>query len=171
MKKLKETLAEGLYQGLCLATIFAFIVMVMMFCSCSHAQNNSSFSIEKSSNYIMFDFSLVDDAIYDPEDGMFTIEYDDPDAFDYENLAYLTNRTKWYGEYIHVDIEDSLIFQFLLDWKKHEQLGEDFKSNWEEMDSLSKSWGIQEVWITFPDGSKDVRYDLIFVGRKYNWYE
>ena len=154
---------------LCLFTMF--VVMCGIFLSCkSNAQNTiGPIEWEKShpnQNLIMFEFCNIDDAHYTKDDSNFWLEYDDPDAFDLDNLAYRTGREEWYGEYIAVDIQDSLVSQFLLDWGNYAELRKDFRSNWEEMDKLSYSWGIQEIWI-----EGDVRYELVYLGRKFNWYE
>ena len=158
------------YITLCLFTMFMFIVMCGMFLSCkSNAQTIGPIEWEKAhpnQDLIMFEFCDVVDAHYTKDDSNFWLEYCDPDAFDLDNLAYSTGREKWYGDYIAVDIQDSLVSQFLEDWGNYASLRKDFKNNWEEMDKLSDSWGLLEIWI---DG--DVRFELIRLPSNFNWWE
>lgn len=165
MKKISKHIGNIAYITLCLFTMFMLLVTCMMFVSCQ-AQTPSNKVSDYGKSLIMFEFSNVNDAHYVKDDANFYLEYEDADAFDYDNLAYMTGRDKWYGDYIAVDIQDSLVSQFLLDWGNYAELRKDYRSNWEEMDKLSYSWGIQEIWI-----EGDVRYELVYLGRNFNWYE
>jgi hypothetical protein len=83
---------------------------------------NTRYYLVKSvieSEPIMFEFSCIDDIIFLKEDGSWIIEYDDADAFDYDNLAYRTNHDKWYGNYIILDIDDDLFPTFYEDYKRY----------------------------------------------------
>lgn len=129
-----------------------FVAAIMLLAACSN--QNANYVINDN-HYAVFEFDCVEDVTYSEEDGCFTIEYCDPDAFDLDNLAYMTGRKHWYGDYIAVDIEDSIVHNFLNDWKKW--LMSDYETKYE----LSESWCIQVIWITFSDGSKDIRFEMI----------
>lgn len=159
--------------------IFAILVLICMSCT---AQKEKNIVSTKNEDYlIMFDFSNIDDAHYSIDDSNFWLEYDDPDAFDLDHLAEMTGRDEWYSEYIAIDIQDSLVSLFLIEWGEYNTLKNYIHKNWtsemgyipewRRMDEISESWGIQEVWTIFEDGSKDVRYELVYVGKEYNWYE
>lgn len=156
--------------------------MLMFVVSCgvllsykSIAQTTSP--VEQRAQYlIMFDFSNIDDAHYSTNDSNFYLEYDDPDAFDLDQLAEATGRNEWYGEYITINIQDSLVSLFLIEWGEYINLKNYVRENWtpemgyipewKRMYEISESWGIQEIWI-----AKDIRYELVYVGKEYNWYE
>lgn len=97
---------------------------------------------EQPANAIIFEFSNVDSCAYVWDDGCFLIWYDDADAFDYEAMAWRSGREEWYGEFLYLDIEDSLVGEFLQDFHKYIELRTDYKKNWEAMDELSQHWGI-----------------------------
>lgn len=83
---------------------------------------NTRYYLVKSvieSEPIMFEFSCIDDIIFQKEDGSWIIEYDDADAFDYDNLAYRTNRNEWYGNYIILTIDDDMFPTFYKDYKRY----------------------------------------------------
>lgn len=82
---------------------------------------NTRYYLVKSvikSEPIMFEFSCIDDVIFSRDYGWY-IEYNDEDAFDYDNLAYRTHRDKWYGNYIILNITDDLFQKFYKDYKKY----------------------------------------------------
>lgn len=106
-------------------------------------------------NYAVFGFECVEDIIWSSDDGHYYIEYNDPDGFDLDNLAYLTNRNEWYGDFIVVDIPDELVQIFQDEYTKWT------KSDWEMKYALSDGWCIKEVWICFEDGTKDVRFEMV----------
>lgn len=116
----------------------------------------------------MFDFCNINDAHYTMDDSNFWLEYNDQDAWDYESLAYRTGRSEWYGDYIAVDIQDSLVSEFLQDWGDYAELRKDFRNNWEKMDKLSEKWGVMEIHFT---DSPDVRFELIKLPNNFNWWE
>lgn len=110
----------------------------------------------KEYHIILFDFSCVDDIVWSDDDGVFTVEYNDPDVFDYDNLAYLTNRYSWYGEYIKIDIDESLVPMFLNDQDLYFQDETDFlKKN-----NLSRKYVIIETKLTFPDSTIDYIWEV-----------
>ena len=91
---------------------------------------------------IMFEFSCINDTIFSKEDGCWFIEYDDNDAFDYDNLAYRTNRDKWYGDYIVINIDDDLFPTFYKDYKKY------IDDRTVNRYSISEKYAIIEYYVT-----------------------
>ncbi len=61
---------------------------------------------------IRFNFTNIVDTIYNPETNSYYIKYDDPDIFDYDNLAYYSNMKEWYGTYIMCSIDSNIAIQF-----------------------------------------------------------
>ena len=53
----------------------------------------------------------VVDFNYIPMDDFYSIEYNDQDAFDYDNLQY--NGDEWYGNYIIIECSKDLFFEYL----------------------------------------------------------
>lgn len=171
MKKISKHIGNIVYITLCLFTMFMFIVMCGMFLSCkSNAQTIGPFEWmdqNKNISLVMFDFCNINDAHYIMDDANFYIEYNDQDAWDYDNLAYRTGRQEWYGDYIQVDLQDSLVSEFLQDWGNYAELRKNFKDNWEEMDKLSEKWGVMEIHLS--DG--DIRFELTKLPSNFNWWE
>ena len=91
---------------------------------------------------IMFEFSCIDSIIFSKEDNCWFIEYDDIDAFDYDNLAYRTNRDKWYGDYIILNIDDNLFPTFYEDYEKY------INDTTVNKYSISERYAIIECYIT-----------------------
>lgn len=135
------------------------LTYTMLFTSCS-AQTTST-----QKNAIIFEFSNVDSCAYVWDDGCFLIWYDDADAFDYDAMAYRAGREEWYGEFVYLDIEDSLVGEFLQDFHKYTELHSDYKSNWEQMDELSQHWGI----VNWDKSSES--YELIRIHEKGWWFK
>lgn len=61
---------------------------------------------------IRFNFDCITDIVYNPETNLSYIKYDDPDVFDYDNLAYHINVDEWYGNYIICNIDSNIAIQF-----------------------------------------------------------
>lgn len=155
MKTIEKFVIALGFVALC---IFA-LVCTMLFTSCS-AQTTPT-----QKNVIIFEFSNVDSCAYVWDDGCFLIWYDDADAFDYDAMAYRAGREEWYGEFVYLDIEDSLVGEFLQDFHKYTELHSDYKSNWEQMDELSQHWGI----VNWDKSSES--YELIRIHEKGWWFK
>ena len=143
MKKLKlsQKIQTTLSLVICaLAGAMCIVCFAVFMGGCANAQTNSS--QQSQEHAIIFEFSNVDSCAYVWDDGCFLIWYDDADAFDYEAMAWRSGRENWYGEFVYLDIEDSLVGEFLQDFHKYTELRSDYKSNWEQMDELSQHWGI-----------------------------
>lgn len=128
------------------------IIFVLSLNSCK-AQEPAHNTIE--SDTILFDFSCVNDIIWSEDDGMYYIEYNDPDCFDYETLAYLTNRYSWYGEYILIDIDKSILPMFLNDQELYNQ-----ETDYCKKDDLNMFYTIVEYKIIFPDSTVDYTWEI-----------
>lgn len=140
-------------------TLIAFALLISLVSCKSNAQTTTA------QNAIIFEFSNVDSCAYVWDDGCFLIWYDDADAFDYDAMAYRAGREEWYGEFVYLDIEDSLVGEFLQDFHKYTELHSDYKSNWEQMDELSQHWGI----VNWDKSSES--YELIRIHEKGWWFK
>lgn len=128
------------------------IILTLSLNSCK-AQESAHNTIK--SDTILFDFSCVDDIVWSEDDGIYYIEYNDPDAFDYETLAYLTNRYSWYGEYIMIDIDESILPMFLNDQELYNQ-----ETDYCKKSDLNMLYTIVEHKITFPDSTIDYTWEI-----------
>lgn len=137
----KELILRTIHQSLWGCVIFMAVLVIAMLCSCANAQTTNP-SQQSQEHAIIFEFSNMDSCAYVWDDGCFLIWYDDADAFDYDAMAWRSGRESWYGEFVYLDIEDSLVGEFLQDFHKYTELKSDYKSNWEQMDELSQHWGI-----------------------------
>jgi hypothetical protein len=73
-------------------------------------------------------------------DTSYYIKYDDPDAFDYDNLAHYAGMDEWYGNYIFVHIDDNITSEFLHDYITYtDDIDYSIKR------SLSKKYCINEI--------------------------
>jgi len=141
---------------LMLAGLWAFLAIFIAIFGCGGKEEKpkevSTEEIEKISGHelLHFDFNNVEDMIWNNEDGCFTIEYNDPDIFDYQHLAEITGRDKWYGHYITLDIENSDISQFIQDWEDYldyRNVAADNDSISIVADNINDSYAIVEYWI------------------------
>lgn len=127
-------------------SLIAIILISCTMCSCKSKDEPPEYTTESTT--VLFDFSCVDDIIWSDDDGMFFIEYNDSDCFDYDNLAYLTGRHSWYGEYIMMDIDESLVSMFLNDQELYLK-----ETDYLKKDDISMQYVIVETKITFPDST------------------
>lgn len=158
-------------------TIVAILVMAMCFaaafcCSCSacnerhHPQKIGVFELRdqlNADNIFAFEFECVENAQYYIEDLAFVLEYNDADSFDYDALADKTGRTKWYGDFVYVDIENNLVSEFLEDladyvWNKSLE-------NYGNCDELSKKYAVVQYKVE----GDDFLWILIKVPENFEW--
>lgn len=80
---------------------------------------------------IMFMFYGVIDFNYNPVTNLYTIEYDDEDAFDYDVLSY--KGEDWYGDFIILNVTKENFFEMLTDFNKssEEKLNIEFSEKWQ----------------------------------------
>lgn len=98
--------------------------------------------IDRKDVYLNVDFLCIDDIVYYSEDNVWNVEYDNPDQFDYDNLACVTGRDSWYGDYVKCEIDGSLVPQLNEDimlWKQADEY---------RRDSLENRWTIRQHWIS-----------------------
>jgi len=164
MKKLSHKISTALSL---IITVFAgamLIICIGIFTGgCANAQKNEtpvkteSDTSWNSAYLVMFDFSNIDDAIYSRDDGIFYLEYNDPDAWDYDNLAYLSSRDEWYGNYIRVEINNCLVSEFLEDWDEYISLRNQKEYNPRQYE-LCYKWGVLEEYYT---SCGDFNFELV----------
>lgn len=134
-----------------------FLMMVVFAAACSCNTNNpdpTKVKLSKSFD-IVFDANNIEDIIYDTEDEYIVIEYNDDDIFDYENLAFMTGRDEWYGDYVCIYVHDSVAAQFLADYNATFDVENDKAS-----DVLNDKYYIVEHDIIYEDNARDIVFEL-----------
>lgn len=83
-------------------------------------------------NYIMFELSGILEFAYNAIDDEYYLDYDDPDAFDLDNLAYLSGMEEWYADYLIVHVSKDNFFELIEDVNKsvEERLNIVFEEKW-----------------------------------------
>lgn len=107
---------------------------------------------EPEINYIMFELSNILEFTYNSVDREYYIDYDDPDAFDLDHMAYRSGMDKWYADYIMVQLTEKDFFELLADVNKSK------KEQWNI--TMSEKWILKEV-ATPIEGVMNYRYYLI----------
>lgn len=100
--------------------------------------------LSSEDNVITFDINNVEDIVYIPEDDYFEVIYNDEDVFDYENIAYITNRP--ITPYVSVEIDNNMLLDFIKDYNN--------KSN-------SSMYNIIEHKVSYSDNTTDIVYYLV----------
>lgn len=166
MKKLKlsQKIQTTLSLVICaLAGAMCIVCFAVFMGGCANAQTSKE---QSNPDAIIFEFSNIDSCFYSWEDGCFIINYNDPDVFDYNAMAWRSGREEWYGDYVSLDIEDSLVGQFLVDYHKYiELLHGSYQENWIALDKLSARWGI----ICWDESSES--YELIKMEDEEWWFK
>lgn len=103
----------------------------------------------------LFDFCNVDSMSYCESDDAHIIYYDDPDAFDYDNLAYNVNKDNWYGNYIKIIIEDWILPDFIDDMKIYRNT-----NDWEIKEEMNRKYSIAKHSIIYSNSDKDIIFYL-----------
>jgi len=85
-----------------------------------------------------FNFDCIEDMVLSES---YFIEYNDPDRYDYDNLAHWCEMDKWYGEYIIVDCDSALFYEIHREWAAYVSAEQDMK------DSLNQKYSIYEKWL------------------------
>lgn len=93
----------------------------------------------------------VVDFVYTPVDDLYSIEYNDQDAFDYDNLQF--NGDEWYGDFIIIECDKELFFEYL-EW--FNTVTDDKSDAYYDMND---NFYIKEV-ITPVEGGQNYRYYL-----------
>lgn len=119
--------------------------------ACTNKGHNDDIVASSKEYEMVFDFNNIDSVVYYEDDDAMCIHYDDPDVFDYENLAFLTDRDKWYGEYVSAYVDDTIITEFLNDYHRYLT-----STDWEEKEELSNKYSIIEEDIRYKSGERDI---------------
>lgn len=181
--KVKFWISNIVQALLILVGLWAFIIIFIAMFGCEGNKEEKSEEIsfvstealEKVSghNLIHFDFDNVEDFIWSNEDGCFTIEYNDPDIFDYQHLAEITGRDKWYGHFVALDIENSDVSQFIQDWEDYLDNRNSFCETDDSTyaivaEDINDSYAIVEYWI--PEVS-DYLWFLVKLPSNVYWWQ
>lgn len=134
--------------------IIVMMCMLVLCMSCTANKPEKEQGIIKIDT-IPFSFEYVEDLIYSPEDGIFFIEYNNQDQFDYQNLADMTGRSEWYGFFVVCNINEVEVPVFVSDWDRY-----DAAEIYIDSVEIDEEWDILEIW-TEKDGKKEVRFELI----------
>ena len=107
---------------------------------------------EPEINYIIFELSNILEFAYNNVDREYYIDYDDPDTFDLDHMAYRSGMDKWYADYIMVQLTEKDFFELLADVNKSK------KEQWDI--TMSEKWVLKEV-VTPVEGVINYKYYLI----------
>ena len=102
-------------------------------------------------NYIMFELSDILEFNYNPMNNEYSFNYDDPDAFDLDDMAYKSGLNEWYNDYITVKISKEDFFELFKDTQKSK------KEQWNITNN--EKWLLKEV-ITHIEGKVNSQYYL-----------
>ena len=137
------------------------VILSLMCCSC-HAQDLSNLTpIEyndasgENFDVIINEIPMYADGIidfnYTPIDNFYSIEYNDSDSFDYDNLQ--NNGEEWYGDYIIIECNKELFFEYL-EW--YHTVSDDKSDAYYD---INDNFYIKEI-VTPVDGGFNYRYYL-----------
>lgn len=138
------------------------IVIAAIFTACNAQPINiehidsASTIVEEKVDTIMFSYSNFIEMTYLDEDNMAIIRYDDPDVFDFDHMAYITGRDKWYGDYVDMIIEEDLLAEFMYNYDNYKYT-DDF---WRK-ENLNSDWIIEEHNVLYLDGTRDLIYHIV----------
>ena len=144
-----------------IGVMFVCIKMLLLTKSCNSQElfndtTDIARIVNTTTDTLLFNMSNISDITYYPDDDLTYIKYDDPDVFDYQHLAYITGRDTWYGDYIILDIEDSLVDELKSDKYNYYNT----KDYWLK-DEINSKYRIIEYLITFQDDTVDLIYEVI----------
>lgn len=118
--------------------------------------DSASTIVEEKVDTIMFSYSNFIEMTYLDEDNIAIIRYDDPDVFDFDHMAYITGRDKWYGDYVDMIIEEDLLAEFMYNYDNY-RYTDDF---WRK-ENLNSDWIIEEHNVLYLDGTRDLIYHIV----------
>lgn len=153
-------------------SIIMMFVATILSCTCMACNNEPNpndtiipgkiVSIDTTSG-IEFDFGLIDTVVFVDDGEVPVLHYDDPDAFDYDYLADVTNREHWYGNYIAVDIEEEIQHHFFEDYKEYKSTND----YWAHQ-AINELYMLEEHKIVYADGTVDVIFYVVFNDEIYD---
>ena len=103
-------------------------------------------------NYIMFELSDIIKFNHNLITNEYSFNYDDPDAFDLEDMAHKSGLNEWYNDYITVKLSKEDFFELFKDTQKSK------KEQWNITNN--EKWLLKEV-ITTIEGKVNFQYYLI----------
>lgn len=140
--------------------ILLILAIASIICSCNATPTNvidsTSIIVEEKVDTIMFSYSNFIEMTYLDEDNIAIIRYDDPDVFDFDHMAYITGRDKWYGDYVDMIIEEDLLAEFMYNYDNY-RYTDDF---WRK-ENLNSDWIIEEHNVLYLDGTRDLIYHIV----------
>ena len=131
--------------GIIICVLISVIVILLTF-NCNRNTDMTSdenYIIDTTttlSTNIRFSYEYVSSIILNNVDSSYHIKYDDPDAFDYDNLAHYAGVNEWYGNYIFVHIDKPIVTAFL-----HDYIVYTSDVNYDTKKALNKKYCINEV--------------------------
>ena len=143
------------------STILAIILLCCMTCSCT-AQTTNNIPVMEYNDASGENFDIIVNQIpmytdgvidfnYTPADKLYSIQYNDSDTFDYDNLQ--NDGEEWYGDYIVIECNKELFFEYL-EWY---HTVSDNKSD--AYYDINDNFYIKEI-VTPVDGGFNYRYYL-----------
>lgn len=111
--------------------LIAILTLISVSCNKANERVNEIPIENKTiSTNIRYTHEYVLEVKLNPVSDNLYIKYDDPDCFDYENLAYLSGEEEWYGEYILIEVDSTINYEFMHDYNIYaEQVDYFIKSN------------------------------------------
>lgn len=126
-------------------SVLITVITVGCYIGCKAKKHNEITEVIPTKNVtlstnIRFNFEYVASIVSNHIDTSYYIKYDDPDCFDYDNLAHYCGMDEWYGSYIFIHIEDNIISEFL-----HDYITYTSDVDYTTKRSLSKKYCINEI--------------------------
>lgn len=107
---------EFYFKGILLIlVIFAITSLCCTKCTAKTTNEIVNDTVEYDTWEVQFEYKCIQDLIYNPNTCKYIIEYDDGDAFDYDNLAHMIGKDTWpLDSYIEINV-NNLIFTELIE--------------------------------------------------------
>lgn len=118
--------------------------------------DSASTIVEEKVDTIRFSYSNFIEMTYLDEDNVAIIRYDDPDVFDFDHMAYITGRDKWYGDYVDMIIEEDLLAEFMYNYDNYR-----YTDDYWRKQNLNSDWIIEEHNVLYLDGTRDLIYHIV----------
>ena len=144
--------------------IFSIVAILTLLCcmSCNAQPNHNNIPVMEYNdasgenfNVIVNEIPMYADGVmdfnYTPSDDLYSIQYNDSDTFDYDNLQ--DDGEEWYGDYIIIECNKELFFEYL-EW--YHTVSDDKSDAYYE---INDNFYIKEI-ITPVDGGLNYRYYL-----------
>lgn len=90
-------------------------ILALISVSCNKANENQIENKTINTN-LRYTHEYVLEVTHNTVTDKFYLKYDDPDVFDYDNLAYLSGESEWYGNYIVIEVDSTINYEFIHDY-------------------------------------------------------